>query len=1141
MKTLRGLSFLCVCLCLVVPMFAQLSTSTMTGRVTDPSGAAIPGVSVTVVNTATNFKYSAETNAEGIFRVLSLLPGNYKVTFEITGFKRLVRDTDIRTGETLPINATLEIGATTESIEVTGRPQLLETETSSTGTVVEGQLIYDMPIYQRWTASTFQMVPGMQQQGGAWGGSLGSYHVAGQRATAIGFFEDGVMAQDQMDGTNQLNPILNTIEEVKVLSTTLPAEYGHSAGGVITTVKKSGSNEFHGIASMFGRGRRMMHRRFADKCMTSQQDLAQGCREQGAIFFQPDINLSGPVYIPKLYNGRNKTFFFVGWQRLIEKKASQGETIVPTAAMKNGDFTLGGNGQPIYDPFSTTQAGGAWTRQLLPGNLVPQSLIDSVARKIIQINPWKPENQPGNFSTSGPLSNLLYDVKTNVFFDDWSYRLDHQFNQSVKLYASYSSNDRRDLARPTRIAIPEFDGENGTWTPTQRGNLSVGNSWVFSPTIVNDARFGYFRYRTERIVFGSGDNVAQRVGIPNVGPELLPGFGQDGLYGMGGMSGNRGGPNVTLGETYSFRDDLSVVRGSHAFKMGYELLQFRLDSTAQNHPSGDFSFTSMTAGLQSNGVAMPNTGNDFAAFLMGAVGQASFDKELARWDPRSSIHSFYFQDDWKVRPNLTFNLGVRYSNESPYHSASGRQTNWSPTAIDDLTGRPGAFIHPTGGLYARDNNNFQPRVGVAWNFRSKWVFRGGVTVNTVDIKYPSSREHLEEYVAQANLQRAAGDPRVLFRLQDGPPTFTYTTRSNGTSPYLGSNFSGRSAAWVDGNLRNPYVMNWNGSIQYELSTNALIELSYQGSAGNGLIENWVYNVFPVNFGSGNPALQSAALARTQDYLPFPNFGSVRLRSNAGHSTYHAGTLKFEKRMSRGFTFLTFYTWSKSLNSQDGDNSGTGVDPVNNRLLEKARASWDRTHRFNFTGTWELPFGQGRKWMNSNRALDLMFGGWEISGIETLESGNPLNFGFSNSPNNYFPTSIADRRPSLVGSPAVVDNWRNMGGARFSTATINPVICCLSNFAYPAAFTVGTAGRNIIDGLPLVWTTVSAQKNFRIRERLRAQLRWDMNNPFKTFNFNAPNTTVDTRNPQNFGKTTTDLTTASWGGQPLMNVTLAILW
>ncbi|MDP2997868.1 MAG: TonB-dependent receptor [Bryobacterales bacterium] len=1131
----RGLGFLCLCLCLVPPAFAQLSTSTMMGRVTDSSGAVIPGVSVAVVNTATNFKYSAETNAEGMFRVLSLLPGNYKVTFEAGGFKRLVRDTDIRTGETLPINATLEVGAVTESIEVSGRQQLLETETSSTGSVVEGQMIYDMPIYQRWTASTFQMVPGMQQQGGAWGGSLGSYHVAGQRSSAIGFFEDGVMAQDQLDGTNQLNPILNTIEEVKVLSTALPAEYGHSAGGVITTVKKSGTNEFHGIASMFGRGRRMMHRRFADKCMTSQQDLAQGCREQGAIFFQPDINLSGPVYIPKLYDGRNKTFFFVGWQRLIEKKALQGETTVPTADMKNGIFTLGGRGQQIYDPFSTTLANGAWSRQPLAGNTVPQSMIDPISRKIIQINPWKAENQPGNFSTTGPLSNLLYDQRSNVFFDDWSYRFDHQFNQSVKLYASYSSNDRRDLPRPTRVVMPEFDAENGAWVPSRRDNLSVGNTWVFGPTIVNDARFGYFRYRTERIAAGSGDDLAKQLGIPNVGSELLPGLGNQ--YGVGGMAG----PNVNLGETFSFRDDLAVARGSHAFKMGYELLKFRLNSTQQNRPSGDFSFSSMAAGLQANGAAAPNTGIDFAAFLMGAVRQATFDSQLARWEPRSSIHSFYFQDDWKARPNLTFNLGVRYSNESPFHTVSGRQTNWSPTAIDDITGKKGAFIHPSGNLYARDSNNFQPRIGAAWNFRHKWVFRGGFAVNTVDIKYPSSREHLEEYVAQANLERAAGDPRVLFRLKDGPPAFKYATRSDGTSPYLGTNFSGRGAAWVDGNLRNPYVLNWNGSLQYELNTRALIELSYQGSSGNGLIENWLYNVFPVTFGANDPALRDAAFARTQDYLPFSNFGNVRLRSNAGHSSYHAGTIKLERRLSGGVTFMTFYTWSKSLNSQDGDNSGSGVDPVSNRALERARASWDRTHRFNFTGTWELPFGKGRKRMNSNRALDLVFGGWEISGIETLESGNPLNFGFSNSPNNYFPTSIADRRPDLVGKPAVLDNWRNFGGGRFSTATINPVLGSLGDFAYPAAFRVGTAGRNIIDGLPLVWTTVSAQKNFRITERLKAQLRWDMNNPFKTFNFNAPNTTVDTRNPQNFGKTTSDLTTASWGGQPLMNLTLAIMW
>ncbi|MCP5116537.1 MAG: hypothetical protein GY953_37390, partial [bacterium] len=174
-------------------------------------------------------------------------------------------------------------------------------------------------------------------------------------------------------------------------------------------------------------------------------------------------------------------------------------------------------------------------------------------------------------------------------------------------------------------------------------------------------------------------------------------------------------------------------------------------------------------------------------------------------------------------------------------------------------------------------------------------------------------------------------------------------------------------------------------------------LSYQGSAGNGLIERWEHNTFPIDFGANDPALRDAAFAKPQNFRPHTNFGSIRFRSNTGHSTYHGGTLKIEKRMSAGFTFMSFYTFAKSINSQDSDNSGGGVAPIQNRGLEKARAAWDRNHRFNFTGTYELPFGQGRRWMNSSRALDLVFGGWEVSGIQTIESGSPWNLGFSNSP------------------------------------------------------------------------------------------------------------------------------------------------
>ncbi|MCC6859216.1 MAG: TonB-dependent receptor [Bryobacterales bacterium] len=1127
------LAFAWVLLLSLVPAAAQIGTSTITGRIIDATGAVVPGAQISVVNTATNFTFTAQTNEQGIFRVQSLQPGPYRVTVQAQGFKTVVRENiDLRTGDTLALDSTLEVGAVAEQIEVTGKPPLLETETSATGTAVEGVTLYKLPIYQRWTKSTFQLVPGMTQGGYAWGGNLGGYHVAGQRASSIGYFEDGVNAQDQESGTQNIMSLQNSLEEVKVLTTALPAEYGHSAGGIMSVVKKTGTNSFHGTASTFGRTRSMTHRRFFDRCKTSQSD--QGCVPQDSWFMLPDGSGGGPVVLPGLYDGRNKTFWFVGYQKLIEKKVNQFYATTPSLEMKQGDFTMGGIGNPIYDPASTRRLpDGTWTRDIIPGGIIPRSRFDPVAQKILSLDPWNAPNVSGTFLRTGPNNNLLYDEKSRTFYEDYNGRLDHQFSPNFKIYGSYTYNHRNGIGRPSIIRLRDFDGDNGNETPWTAQNYSVGKTWVINPTTINDARVGYFRARNDKRVPSFGQDWPNQLGIPNVPQDLMPRFN---VYGL-----TVSGPNRKIGETLSFRNDLTKIVGTHAFKMGYELLRFRINSSSLTYPSGNYQFSGTTAGLQATGNAIPNTGNDFAGFLLGYVGQASFETELTSWLPRSSIHSFYFQDDWKFSPTLTLNLGLRYSNESPFDTKYGLMTNWDPNATDDVVaGAKGAFIHTKQALNQRDNNNFQPRLGLAWHPLQKWVFRGGFAVNTVDVKFPSSRGQFEEYTAQANLQAPPGDPTPVFRISSGPPSIPYLIRPDGSAPYRGTNYGSRSANIWDPVLRNPYVLNWNASLQYEMTSNYLVELAYQGSAGVGLVERWQYNTFPVDFAKNDPVLQSKVFAAAQNYRPYPHFGDVLFRSNFGHSTYHSGTIKLEKRYSQGVTFITFYTFSKAITSQDDDNAGSGVAPIQNRSLEKARAGYDRNHRYSGHITYELPVGKGRRFMNRGGVLDYILGGYEIAWVQSLESGNPLNFSFSNSPYNYYPTFAGSRRPNLNGTPKIRDNWRDVGPDRFTTNNANAVID-ISPFSYPAAFTPGNAGRNITTGLPLAWSTASIKKNFQFRERFNFQVRLDYNNILKTFNFDAPTNTVDLQNPRAFGKISSDQRTANWGGMPIMNLQVSLTW
>ena len=1034
----------------------------------------------------------------------------------------------------------MQVGQLTESVEVTGSAAALETETSATGAVVTGAVLYDLPLFQRFVNSTLNIVPGMTTNGYAYGGSLGNYHLAGSRGGHIGIFEDGVNGNDQQSGTETTKPILNSVAEVKVITTVPPAEYGHSAGGVISAVKKTGTNELHAMASMYGRTRRMQHRLFFDKLRTS--DPTPG-RPNGVptFFMMPDANVSGPVIIPKVYDGRNKTFFFFGFQRLHEKKVAQVDSSVPSLGMRQGNFNFP-NANLIFDPATTRNVGGVWMRDAFPGNLIPANRIDPVARKVLDFDPWQLPSREGAFNSTGATGNYLADEFAQVFLNDYNWRFDHQFNSNFKIYYSWTDNKYLPgLQRPWNIRPDRgaFDGSSGNRSPSRNQNMSFGKTWIISPSLVNDARVGYNRRWAQLIVPSFKEDWGAKLGIPNINGDLMPSFGggnrndPSSIYGLTSAT-----PNQTVNETISFRNDLSLIRGKHAFKGGYEVLRFRLNSATLANPV-QFDFSGSTTGLQANGAAVPNTGSPFAGFLSGYVSSATFRTELTSWLPRSSIHSFYIQDDWKITPTLTANIGLRYSNESAFNTKYGMMSQFDPAGTDPLTGRRGAVVHQRNALTGGDHNNFNPRLGLAWHPLQKWVFRGGFGFYTVDIKFPAGRDMYDEYVGTAVQQANPGDPTPVYQISRGVMPSSPVILPNGTSPFLGTNYSGRNVNMWDPKLRNPYVMNWNVSIQHEVAKDYVIEASYQASGSVGLIERFEINTFPVDHLANDPAQRDRVFAAPQNFRPYTQFGNITMRSNFGHSTFHSGTIKLEKRMSRGMFFSTFYTLSKTLNSSDTDNSGGGVAPIQNRSLEKGRAGFDRNHRWIATLSYELPFGRGKKFINNSRMGNLLLGGLELSTIQTLESGNPLNFTFANSPNNYYPGFAGARRPNLVSTPEYnFGLWNNGGGDRF-VQNNRPAVVGINAFAYPDAFQVGNAGRNILTGPAMAWAQISLQKNFTVKERFRAQLRWDMQNAFKTFNFTGPSSTVDFRNPQTFGKLLDDPRTASLGGQALMNLTIMI--
>ncbi|MBI3280915.1 MAG: TonB-dependent receptor, partial [Acidobacteria bacterium] len=692
---------------------AQTGQGTIVGEVTDAAGAVMPNATVRLVHSATGFTYSVTTNDQGLYRVLYLNPGTYEVTFDAPGFKKLVRSNIlVRSTETHRVDAQLEIGTVIERVEISAQASLLETETSSTGHLVTGVQLTKLPTPQMKIESMLWYVPGVTSQSGAG-------HAAGGRARAFQMTNDGVSGLTPGEGTVGTGRNMSTaeiaMEEVKVITTALPAEYGHSGGGLMSITYKSGNNRLHGSAEERYMARQMIHRNWQD---ANKPTNTFGFHLMSGL-------ISGPVKLPALYDGANRTFFLFAFQRHHEKASENNDRNVPSPEMLAGDFSFGGIGDPIYDPASLTfnpaaPAGQQYSRTQFPGNRIPLNRIDPVFTKFMSFDPYQPPANRNNqtfINRQGPQNNLSADTVYRSYRTGIDTKVDHSFSDRHKIFGRYSNLRHRSFNGRWQVNVrnPIFDF-NHTPTPIDHRQVVISDSFILSPATINEVRAGWNRRHGTRYPESLNDNWAGKLGIPNVGPETMPTF----LTSGGGtiMFTFPGGPTNDVHESMSLQENLTMVRGRHTFKAGYELLRTRLNSLVSSTPSGVY---------RMGGTEFPfraNTGNPFASFMLGGVVRSDFTRDLASWLPRWWSHAFYLQDDWKATPTLTFNLGLRWQSESPFQTKYGQQSQFSPTARDPLTGLPGAILHPSGALASRDLNNFQPRVGASWNFSPRWVFRG---------------------------------------------------------------------------------------------------------------------------------------------------------------------------------------------------------------------------------------------------------------------------------------------------------------------------------------------------------------------------------------------------------------------------------
>jgi hypothetical protein len=1119
--TLRLCVFVALlCLAGAARVAAQAPTATLSGIVADATGAVVPGVTVTAVNPATAQRTSVETNAQGFYVLTQLAVGEYTVEAEKDGFKKYVRHgLTLTTAATQALDIALEVGAASESVTVTGEAPLLQARTSDVSTLIEAKAVQDLPLGDRRTLNIIKLT-GAAVFVNYDAGAKPNFSLAGGRTQSQMFWIDGGSGQNMRLGIGQvdIDPPVETVQEVKVLSNNYAAEYGGSAGGVIIATTKSGTNEFHGSLFEYLRNDALDAPNFFAPVVNGEKQKAP---LRYNVF---GGTLGGPVWFPKKvfgpagYDGHNKTFFFAAYEGSRRKDGLIRTLTVPTLLQRQGDFSAslggllctnaagaagacGGNftnalfvndtagnrvqarAGMIFDPATTRRVGSQTVRDQFAGNRIPLSRFDAVARALLDYYPLP--NRPPDNATGA--NNFRANYQQILTRDNYTAKVDHNFTEKDKLNVRYLYNsDNLDFTSVFPVAAAD------TNAPALRHQhyYYVGYTRVFSPTVINEFRYTYSNRINHQISLGLGEPWPSRLGLRGVPDEAFPQFTVAGVTTLGAGTHERRQFPI---QQHQWVNNLTVTRGRHALKMGGEARPSYNFEVNRPSVSGQFNFNTQSTGLP--GAA--NTGLGVASLLVGFP--LSFNlRETEVLDRSSWYLAGFFQDDWTVSQTLTLNLGVRWETDTPIKDRFNRMNGFDPTAINPVSGTPGVvrFAGVDGWPelpYNTDWNNFGPRVGFAWKPFARTVIRGGAGVffaHPFDHGAPSSAAL--GFEKSANLQTPDNGITAPFFLRDGVPA----TNLGGVAltPGFGAVQVGRPATtavtFFERDRRTGYAQQFNLSVQHELPGGWLVEASGLGNLSRKLASP--------NLSINQIAPSKLTAASTQRDRPFPQFSNVQIVfPTLGISNYYAGVLRVEKRFAGGFNLYSTYTWSKFLNNTDeGGNAlgDTGVySDYYNRRADYGPSANDVRHRFTVSSVYELPFGAGKRYL-SQHPLRHLVGNWAVSVVGLLQSGSPYTVTVQTNTTNAF--AAGGLRADLIGDPKLSDSDRTLG--RWFNAAA---------FAQPAALKFGTSGRGILYGDGVTNFDLSALKNFVFAEGKQLQLRLETFNAFNHPDFGLPGRTL----------------------------------
>lgn len=1058
----RKLILLGLVLLPALPLSAQQTAATLTGTITDSTGAVVPEAIVRATDLSTNTSRETRTDEAGSFLIPSLPAGEYSVTAAQKGFQSArVERVTLQVQQTARMDFVLKVGEVSETISVDASATLLQTETSTVGTVIDAGKIVDLPLNGRNFVQLAQLIPGVQaatpgsitvrrgrgsigQQDAPFGSTGMSAN--GSRDTANRYFIDGIEFMDYDAMTYAFSPSVDSIAEFKVETSTYSADVGGAPGGQVNMITKRGGNQFHGTLWEFNRNNALTQT--YDAIAEKSVDPPRLNRNQFGA------NIGGPVLIPKLYSGRDRTFFFFNWESgRLAQGAVPGFRIVPTQAQRSGDLrglVNARTGQPlvVQDPLNVG----------IVNNVIPPSALSREALAFLQFEPL-PNTQQGAFNYLSASASAVSKQ------DNYNARVDHSFGTRATVSGRYVFNDTYEAGVP-------FWGHDERNNLGRTQNVATSYTHTLTPSLISDLRVGWSRF-SEAEVFGTTNDpdfdVVGKMGLPGVsrlpkefGPPAIGISGNDGVFDTYNLQ-RQIGPRDRSNSIWQVAESLSWQRGKHFIRAGADIARRGVTFEQARDPRGSFTF---------NGTY---TGSALADFLLGYVQSGRLNPAHTSTDLTNYWQAYFINDNWKATPNLTLNLGVRYDLFGRYTQSDDRFVNIEQNGFA-LTRLVTTETSPFGRrLMASDKNNFGPRFGFAYRpeFIAEAVIRGGYGV------------YFTPQISNAIFAMAEGGQATAGASVIGSPSGTPNLFFSNAFTQQADSGSFNFAVSNDQYMTDSYIQQWNLNVQKKLIANTVVDVGYVGSKGTDLI---------VTLGDLNRPLtvvdpRTPGLPLINARRPNQSFPrAVTSDKSIGNSIYHSLQVKAERRMAAGLTFLTAYTWSKSISgpSDIGGQVGGGfyiggIQDIYNLQAERATSGFDLPHRFVQTVLYDVPAFRGGSGI-ARRLLN----GWQVSTIMIAQSGfpAPIDFGVDTTG-----TGVGSR-PDVTGLPPNLPGDQRSWKRWFNTDA----------FSQTPFGRFGNAPRTEAIRLPGLFNIdFSVNKSLAVTERMRGELRVEVYNLVNHYN------------------------------------------